>query len=106
MTEAEWLEASDPRPMLGFLDGRLISHWQKVLFACACWRRMRHAALGLRGVRKILSEQDGIPLGERYASGLISEADLHSAAEYDSWEGVFGLLTEFWDGSDDLVSLI
>src|SRR5437588_8780012 len=39
MTEAEWLECTDPRPMLQYLKGKAGERKFR-LFACACVRRV------------------------------------------------------------------
>ena len=39
MTEAEWVEATDPTPMLEFLRGKA-SDRKRRLFACSCCRRL------------------------------------------------------------------
>jgi hypothetical protein len=41
MTEAEWLAATDPTPLVRFLEGRA-SDRKLRLFACACCRRVWH----------------------------------------------------------------
>ena len=71
MTESEWLECTDPMPMLEFLQGKA-SDRKLRLFACACCRTV----------------WDAIPLGdfrssvltaERYSEGLATTQELESA---------------------------
>jgi hypothetical protein len=62
MKEAEWLEGTDPRPMLRFLRGRA-SQRKLLLFAAACCWRIRRQ-LTVEGSRK------AIRVLERYADGL------------------------------------
>ena len=62
MTEQEWLAATDPGPMLGFLRASGRASERKLrLFACACCRSIWHCmGEALRGA---------IEVGERYADG-------------------------------------
>jgi hypothetical protein len=76
MTEADWLTATDPRPMLESLRGRA-SDRKLRLFAAACCRRNWH----------LLSEdvsRPGLEVIERYADQLATARELeevHSAAQ-------------------------
>src|SRR5262249_32878578 len=72
-TEEEWLACTDPRPMLGFLQGKA-SIRKLRLFACACCRRAWNL---LQDVRS----QQAIEVAERYADGQASEADLRIALD-------------------------
>jgi hypothetical protein len=71
MTEAEWLAANDPRPMLELLEGRASDRKLRLL-ACACARRLSACVSddGAMGV---------ILVSERYADGLVGDAELKSA---------------------------
>jgi hypothetical protein len=67
MTEAEWLAATDPKPMLEFLKGKACDRKLR-LFACqACYR------LGSQ-----IKEQglEALAVAERFADGLADERDL------------------------------
>jgi hypothetical protein len=70
MTEAEWLTATDPVPMLEFLAGRASARKLR-LFAAACTRRAwrRVAAPGRAAVEA----------AERFADGLATPAELRAA---------------------------
>jgi hypothetical protein len=64
MKETEWLECTDPRPMLHFLERRA-SDRKMLLFACACCRRVWRQ-LSVEGSRH------AIGVLERYADGLVT----------------------------------
>jgi hypothetical protein len=68
MTEQEWLEYTDPTPMLDFFRGQA-SKRKLRLFACACWRR---------AWRFLPTEADrrAVVVAERFADGLASVEDL------------------------------
>jgi hypothetical protein len=77
MTEAEWLECGNPRRMLEYL-GRIENFSQRKLrlFAVACCREIVH--LCPEPQRLFLT---GLEAAERFADGLISEAELTEADE-------------------------
>jgi hypothetical protein len=66
VTEAEWLTATDPKPMLEFLRGKA-SDRKLRLFACACCRR----------VDECLTEQmrNLVEIAERVAERLVDERE-------------------------------
>ena len=68
LTEAEWLECTDPHTMLGFVRGKA-SDRKVRLFAAACCRRMVQTPGDARFQRVI----EG---AERYADGLVLEDTL------------------------------
>jgi hypothetical protein len=72
MTEREWLECTDPAPMLEFLSERVTERKQR-LFGVACCKRCLH----------LLSDERSriaVEVAERYADGKASEAELQYAA--------------------------
>ena len=71
MTEEEWLTASDPTPMLEFLQGN-VSDRKLRLFACACCRRI-WSALKRSGSRKV------VEVCEMYADNLTTSEKLNTA---------------------------
>jgi hypothetical protein len=79
MTEAEWLAATDPEPMLAFLRGKA-SERKLRLFAAGCCRRVWPALTEARC-------REAVGVAERYADGLASRGELESArhlAEVDA----------------------
>jgi hypothetical protein len=68
MTEQDWLQATDPRPMLEFLRGK-VSDRKLRLFAVACCRR----ALHLFRDKRVKMALDVV---ERYADGSASEEEV------------------------------
>jgi hypothetical protein len=62
MTEAQWLECTDPLTMLNYLRNTA-SERKLRLFACACCRKLWHL---LRSVRS----RRAVELSERYADGM------------------------------------
>jgi hypothetical protein len=73
MTEQEWLECTDPMPMLEFLRGKA-SDRKLRLFASACCRHIWHLLTDDRTRRHIEA-------GELYADGLLSRAALRQVEE-------------------------
>jgi hypothetical protein len=73
MTEAEWLTATDPGPMLAFLRGKA-SDRKLRLFACACARRVLDLLAAQRDSGKT------IEFAERFADGLATRNELHGQA--------------------------
>jgi hypothetical protein len=85
MTEQEWLECTDPKPMLEFLRTQRTASERKLrFFAAACCRR----------VWDWLGEESrrAIEVLEKYLDGTATADDLHFASKgvYDDWMGDFG----------------
>src|SRR5438270_8847773 len=84
MTEAEWLAATDPQPMLEALHGR--STDRKIrCFALAC---LPVIASYLRDERS----KQALQVLERYADGHASDEQLH-----ESWQQALGALNAILD---------
>jgi hypothetical protein len=73
MTEAEWLAATDPMPMLEFLKGKP-SDRKLRLVACACVHR-------LGGHLKDERSKQALELAERFADGTANKAELRRARQ-------------------------
>ena len=65
MTEDEWLECTDPAPMLDFLRGKATDRKLR-LFACACCRRIWHFMTDMRS-------REAVAGTELFADGQINE---------------------------------
>jgi hypothetical protein len=74
MTEAEWLTATDPTPMLEFLKGKT-SDRKLRLFYCNCSRRIWHLIIH-EGYRNI------VEVSEMVADGYGDEGQLKEAVDY------------------------
>jgi hypothetical protein len=66
MTEKEWLQATDPRPMLEFLQGKASDRKFRLL-AVACWRRVSHPLADKE-------HREAVEIGEQFADGLVSDS--------------------------------
>ncbi|OAI40994.1 hypothetical protein AYO40_00500 [Planctomycetaceae bacterium SCGC AG-212-D15] len=71
MTEEEWLDSTDPSPMLEFLRGKA-SDTRFRLFACACVRRQVWHLLDTRG-------REAVNVSDRLAQGQASLTELNTA---------------------------
>jgi hypothetical protein len=70
MTESEWLNATDPTPMLEFLRGKARASDRKGrLFGCACCRRIWNLMTDARS-------QKAVEVAERHAEGLALDEEL------------------------------
>jgi hypothetical protein len=93
MTEAEWLAATGPEPMLEFLCDKA-SERKLRLFACGCCRRVWH----------LLTNEESrgaVEVAERFADGLVPKRHLSAArsrakratsqrdAAYIAWQTAF-----------------
>jgi hypothetical protein len=74
MTEAEWLAATDPTPMLAFLRGKA-SDRKLRLFAVACYR-LNHWVMADTGFRKTLEA------AERWADGQSTFDEVNTLADW------------------------
>jgi hypothetical protein len=82
MTEAEWLAATDPTPMLQFLTGKA-SDRKLRLIAVACCRRIWHLLTNERSRR-------AVDATELCADGLLSAGELEPLMHLDCvFPGVF-----------------
>lgn len=73
MTEAEWLNCTNPTPMVEFLRGKT-SERKLRLFAVACCRRISHLLNDERS-------REAVKVGEQYADGLVTDESLDDVRE-------------------------
>ena len=71
MTEQEWLDSTDPTPMLEFMRGKASDRKMR-LFAVACSRRLLHLTPDYR-VGEVLQ------VAERFADGLVGDEERSNA---------------------------
>jgi len=71
MNEQEWLESTDPRPMLTYLHGKA-SDRKLRLFAVACCRQIWHLIRDNRA-------QEAAEIAECFADGLVGDKDRSNA---------------------------
>jgi hypothetical protein len=97
MTEAEWLESTDPTLMLEFLKGKTKQEWEQSkisdrklrLFIVACCRHIWHSMTE--------RSRNAVEVGERFADGLASQTELAAAEEtvkYVAWNARFAFGTD------------
>jgi hypothetical protein len=86
MTEQEWLQATDPKPMLEFLKGK-VSDRKLRLFACACCRQVWDRLVEQASRRAVTTAED-------FADGLASDDELEEARLRAGW-------AEKWSGQPD-----
>lgn len=77
MTEQEWLEASDPRPMLAYLRSKA-SQRKLRLFICACC----HRVLGESPWEEL---SEAVRVGELFVENVADSSDLADAQGAVSW---------------------
>jgi hypothetical protein len=85
MTEQEWLQAADPRPMLGFLQGRA-SERKIRLFLVACCRRIWHLLTDKRSKQMVeVVEQFADGICDQAAVGKAKAAAWAARVTFPSW---------------------
>src|SRR5690348_5904214 len=95
MTEAEWMSATDPKPMLDSLGGQA-SERKLRLFAVACFRPFSHLCTDVRS-------QHAFKTAEEYADGVVKLSALISAHLYatDVFDSIPEPATDTYPYADD-----
>jgi hypothetical protein len=90
MTEAEWLECTDPRKMLEFLRGKA-SERKLRLFACACCRHIWDLLTDARS-------RTAIDVAEQFADGFANPQALLEASN-SAWVVAKEMIASYWAAS-------
>ena len=77
MTEAEWVSATDPTPMLEFLRGKASDRKLRLFAVACCLRLLDRAQVSQRAKREV-------QVAERYADSLASPGELEEARCYSN----------------------
>src|SRR5438552_3546524 len=93
MSEAEWLDCTDPGPMLAFLKGKA-SERNLRLYAVACCRRIWPLLREKKVTRRT------VEFAEKFADGLATKDELHGRAwgPIGEFHGV--VLWSGWDAAE------
>lgn len=86
MTEQEWLDCTDPKPMLEHLKGNA-SNRKLRLFACACCRRVWQLLTAVDAKEddpEAPSLREKVALAERYADDLVQRKQIEREYDNDS----------------------
>ena len=90
MTESDWLTATEPRVLFGYLRGRA-SDRKLRLVACACCRRLWHLLTDERS-------RAAVEAGERFADDPACRREL-ATARRQAWSAARNAAEAFWPSS-------